>query len=94
MARAFGLVLMLIAMYIGMTIYTQGIEQVFGGIFAPLQPDTEPTSRASAIADTIKMNARDETPPARVRVPITEQVRDRVTQHIQRGAARNERALR
>ena len=27
MAKAFGLIMMLIALYIGMTIYTEGIEQ-------------------------------------------------------------------
>ena len=38
MGRAFGLVMLLISLYIGMTIYTKGLEQAFGGAFAPIQP--------------------------------------------------------
>ena len=38
MARAFGLVLLLISLYIGMEIYTKGIEHTLGGAFAPIQP--------------------------------------------------------
>jgi hypothetical protein len=38
MGRFFGLVLMLVALYVGMTLYTQGLESAFGGAFAPIQP--------------------------------------------------------
>jgi hypothetical protein len=94
MGRALGLGLMLLALYVGMTIYTQGLEQAFGGIFAPIDSRTEVDSRSSELADEIKLHPRDDPAPARRRVPITEQVRDRVTRHLQRGATRNERALR
>jgi hypothetical protein len=94
MAKAFGLILMLAAMYIGMTIYTQGLEQAFGGIFAPIDSQTEVDSNASALADEVTLHPQDDPSTVRRRIPITEQVRDRVNQHIQRGTARNERALR
>jgi hypothetical protein len=94
MAKAFGLILMLAAMYVGMTIYTQGLERAFGGIFAPIDAGPGADSRTSALADDVKLHPTDDPSPVRRRVPITEQVRDRVTQHIQRGAARNERSLR
>ncbi len=38
MSKALGLALMLGALYVGMTLYTEGREQAFGGIFAPLEP--------------------------------------------------------
>jgi hypothetical protein len=94
MAKAFGLILMLAAMYVGMTLYTQGLEQAFGGIFAPIDSHTGGESRTSALADDVKLHPTEDPSPVRRRVPITEQVRDRVNQHIQRGAARNERSLR
>ena len=44
MGKLFGLILMLAALYVGMTIYTEGLEQAFGGIFAPLESVNDSTA--------------------------------------------------
>ena len=41
MSKAFGLIFMLVALYIGMTLHTEGMDEAFGGIFAPLEPWSE-----------------------------------------------------
>jgi hypothetical protein len=85
--KAFGLILMLISMYIGMTIYTEGIEAAFGGIFAPIESMNDADS-PSALHLTPAAQEAD-VPHERVRrVPITEQVRDRVTGYVEEGARR------
>ena len=44
MSKGFGLVLMLVSLYIGMTIYQEGLEHAFGGAFAPLESVREATA--------------------------------------------------
>jgi hypothetical protein len=86
MAKAFGLIMMLIALYIGMTIYTQGIENAYGGIFAPLATSDGGSPMATHLTPAAGM--ADAPTEARPRQRITEAVRDRVTADLQEGARR------
>ncbi len=87
MAKAFGLVLMLIALYIGMTIYTQGIDQFVGNAFEPIEPAA---SREDAPATHLTGGAQLATPPTERtrRVRLTDAVRDRVGADIEQGKRR------
>ena len=74
MGMAFGLILMLIALYVGMTIYTEGIDQAFGGALAThLAPSAQ---SADAPADRAR------------RVSITDRVRERVSAEMEEGRRR------
>jgi hypothetical protein len=86
MAKAFGLIMMLIALYIGMTIYTEGIEQAYGGIFAPIAPSDGGSPMATHLTPAAEMADAPTEPRPRKR--ITEAVRDRVTSDLQEGARR------
>lgn len=76
MARIFGFVLMLIAMYVGMEIYSKGIENTLYGAFGP----TEATARKAPGATG---DASSDRP-----VPITDRVRQQVTSDFAAGAHR------
>jgi hypothetical protein len=84
MGRLFGLVLILAAIWVGMTVYEKGVDEAFGGIFAPLQPLSEREEPEAAEA------AEREEAPARRRGTVTlpQHVRERVTSDLQRGAER------
>jgi hypothetical protein len=86
MAKAFGLIMMLIALYIGMTIYNEGIEQAYGGIFAPIAPSDGGSPMATHLTPAAGMADAPTEPRPRKR--ITEAVRDRVTSDLQEGARR------
>jgi len=86
MAKAFGLIMMLIALYIGMTIYTAGIENAFGGIFAPIQTSDGGSPLATNLTPAAGMADAPSEPRPRQR--ITEAVRDRVPADLQEGARR------
>jgi hypothetical protein len=86
MAKAFGLIVMLAALYIGMTIYTEGIENAYGGIFAPIassdreSPMAAHLTPAAGMADAPSGGAR--------RVKITDAVRKRVSDDLEQAARR------
>ena len=84
MGRLFGLVSILVAMYLGMQIYTQGIESVVGTALDPIETSERDSSPFGGhlIGGDVTM------PTERKRGPITEQVRNRVTADLQRGAER------
>ena len=87
MARTFGLVLMLVALYVGMTIYTRGVEHLFGGAFAPIQPMSQ---REAPLATHLTPAAQlsDEPADRERRVWITDAVREQVNADIQAGSRR------
>ena len=87
MARTLGLVLMLVALYIGMTIYTKGIDQFVGNAFEPIQPAA---SRETAPATHLTPGAQLAAPPTERtrRVRLTDSVRDRVEDDIETGTRR------
>jgi hypothetical protein len=86
MAKAFGLIMMLIALYIGMTIYTEGIENAYGGIFAPIASSEGGTPMPTHLTPAAGMADAPMEPRPRQRV--TEAVRDRVTADLREGARR------
>ena len=88
MSKAFGLVLMLVSLYIGMTIYQEGLESAFGGAFAPLESVRgDGSALESELAPTAQFD--DAGPSDRERkVWVTDSVRDRVNGSLQSGARR------
>jgi len=86
MTKAFGLIAMIIGLYIGMTIYTEGLDQAYGGIFAPIESSERDSSLATGLTPIAGM-ADAPTAPAR-RVKVTDAVRQRVNADIQEGARR------
>jgi hypothetical protein len=87
MGRIFGIVLVLIAIYVGMTVYTEGIENAFGGAFAPLEPvDGREEPTASYLTPAAQM--ADAPTERRRRVPVTQAVRERVNADMETGARR------
>src|SRR5262245_12079586 len=100
MGRIFGWVLLLAALYVGMTVYNEGIEHAFGGAFAPLEPigqREEPSATAltpaAQMADAPSERrhataASEDRPEGARRVPITEAVRQRVNADMANGARR------
>lgn len=86
MTKAFGLIMMLIALYIGMTIYTEGIENAYGGIFAPIATSDGGSPMATHLTPAAGMADAPSEPRPRQR--ITDAVRDRVTSDLQEGARR------
>jgi hypothetical protein len=87
MAKAFGLVAILVAMYVGMTIYTKGLEHVFGGAFAPIQrsdrdaPLATQLTPAAGLAETVPTDRER-------RVWVTDAVREQVSADLRSGAQR------
>ena len=84
MGRLFGLVSILIAMYIGMQIYTKGIDSMLGSALDPIESSERDSSSFGG-----HLTGGDVTMPTeRKRGPITQKVRDKVTADLQRGAER------
>ena len=87
MGRIFGIVLMLVALYVGMTVYAEGIENAFGGAFAPIEPiDQGEEPLATHLTPAAQM--ADAPTERRRRVPVTQAVRERVNAHMESGARR------
>jgi hypothetical protein len=88
MSKAFGLVAILVAMYIGMTIYTKGIEHAFGGALAPLrsanergEPLATQLTPAAGLAETVPTDRER-------RVWVTDAVREQVNSDLRSGSER------
>jgi hypothetical protein len=88
MSKAFGLILMLAAMYVGMTLHAEGMEKAFGGVFAPIEPIERNSSAATALSGGAQAAEAANGGAARPRGRVTDVVRDRVTAHMQNGAER------
>jgi hypothetical protein len=87
MGRLFGIVLVLGAIYVGMTIYAEGLENAFGGAFAPIEPiDQGEEPLATHLTPAAQM--ADAPTERRRRVPVTQAVRERVNSHMETGARR------
>ena len=87
MGRIFGLVAMLVALYLAMTLYTKGVENTFGGAFAPIEPAN---NREAPMATHLTPGAQLATSPTdrNRRVWITDVVRERVSSDLDAGARR------
>ncbi len=90
MGRMFGLVLLLVSLYIGMTIYTKGAEETLSSVHSALAPIQPMSQRETPLATGLTPAAglADEpSAPARP-VKITDAVRNRVTSDLSLGASR------
>jgi hypothetical protein len=86
MSKAFGLIVMLLALYIGMTIYSEGVDRAYGGLFAPIassERDSAPGAGLTPLAGMAEAPTE-----ARRRVRVTDAVRERVSADIAAGAKR------
>ena len=90
MARMFGLVLLLISMYIGMQIYTDGAEQTMRSLHSALAPIQPMSQRETPLATGLTPAAglADEPSAPDRPVKLTDRVRNQVTSDIAAGAAR------
>ena len=88
MGKGFGLILMMIAMYVGMTIYAEGMDRAFGGIFAPLQSARSSDAPVGRHLTPLAQTGDDAATRPAQRVRITDAVRNRVTADLERAARR------
>ncbi len=87
MGKAFGLVMMLVALYLGMQIYTGGIQSLTRRATAPIQGSDRETPLATGLTGAAGM--ADAVPTDRERrVWVTDVVRERVGADMARGARR------
>ena len=88
MGRLFTLIAMLIALYIGMTIYTEGIDRTFDGVFAPLESvRSGETPLATHLTPSAQM-AEEPSRRARPRTRIGDAVHQRVSADLREAARR------
>ena len=87
MGKFFGLIMMLVALYLAMSVYTKGMEHTLGSAFAPIEPAAD---SGAPLATHLTPAAQTADPPTeRVRrVWVTDAVRERVTADIEAGAQR------
>ena len=86
MSKAFGLILMIIALYIGMTVYTKGMDRAYSDVFAPIA-STE-GERPLATHLTPAAGTANAPTERRRRVRVTDAVRERVSEDLDAGARR------
>ena len=91
MGKAFGLVMILVSLYIGMSIYTRGAEQTLDSVhqaLAPIEPvaqrDTPLATGLSPAAGLADAPSGGENRP----VAITDRVRNQVSADLSLGAER------
>ena len=86
MGKMIGLVLILAALYVGMTLYTEGPD-AFGGAFSPIESNSDREPMATHL--TAGAQVADE-PADRDRggVWITDHVRETAGAHMEEGARR------
>jgi hypothetical protein len=84
LARIFGLLLIVAGIYLGVTVYQEGVDGAFGGVFA--------RSGASAPAEAGGDSGDAAPAPRRPGTvspgAVTQRVRERVTRAVQEGARR------
>ena len=71
MGRVFALLLMIVGIYVGITVYTEGTDRAFGGLFAGAGEDSSDT----ALGDDAEAWGEASAPAP---VPITQRVRAKV----------------
>lgn len=85
MGKLFGIVSILVAMYIGMQIYTKGMDGTLDRAFGAIEASERDSSASGSAPTGSDATAPTERTPGR----LTERVRDKVTLDLQRGAARS-----
>jgi hypothetical protein len=83
----FGLVMMLVALYLAATLYTHGVRDTLGNALDPIRPGGD---RDGTAAVQLTPAAQLADPPAdrEQRVWVTEAVRDQVRSDLEQGAQR------
>lgn len=90
MGKAFGLIVMLLALYLGMRVYTEGIDAMLGRVTAPIEGTSREAPLATGLTGAAGM--ADSVPTDRERrVWVTDVVREKVTADLERGARRHSR---
>jgi hypothetical protein len=91
MGKLFGLVLMLGALYVGLTVYAEGIDHAFGGalagVFDPLESANTRDPYGTHLTP-VAQSAGDLPTERRRSGSVTQRVREKVTADLERGAAR------
>ena len=89
MGKAFGLVMMVVALYLGMTVYTKGFDQAYSSAFKPIQPmsqrETPLATGLTGAAGLADEPSGGENRP----VKITDAVRNQVSADMALGASRS-----
>jgi len=88
MSKLFGLILLLVSIYIGMSLYTKGVDRVVDGAFAPIESAGQREGSPAAFLTPGAQLADEPVAATRPRVRVTEQVRQRVSGDLARGAER------
>ena len=57
MGKIFGLLAIVLGIYVGMELYTEGMQNAFGGVFAKLGLEEEPEGEAKRPLDAIRDKA-------------------------------------
>jgi hypothetical protein len=87
-SKMFGLILLVISLYIGMSVYGKVVDQTLTGVFAPIESSSHREDSPATYLTPGAQLAEEPSAPTRPRVRITEQVRQRVTADLDRGASR------
>lgn len=91
MGKAFGIVLMLGALYVGLTLYTEGVDQAFDGVLAGVLDPLEPANSRDPYGThltPVAQGAGDLPTERRRHGSVTQRVRERVTADLEQGAKR------
>jgi hypothetical protein len=92
--KLFVILLIVAAIWVGMKIYNEGADNVFGGAFAPLESvrdddyDGDAGTGLTGAAQEADVPSQPRSTGPRGGVPITQHVRQRVTRDLQQGAKR------
>ena len=91
MGRGFGLILMLLALYVGLQIWTQGAERAFGLASDASEAGEAPTAPLSSHLTPLAQSADvPPTPIRKRRVPLTQAIKERADSHIRKGEKASE----
>ena len=77
MSKVLGLMLMVGALYVGISLYTEGREHAFGGIFAPIEPLERDSLAASALSPAAQFENAPRPGQAPQRVKASDTLRKR-----------------
>jgi hypothetical protein len=88
MGKVFGILLVLAAIWVGVTIYNEGTENAFGGILAPVESVRSPDALGAAGLTPAAQEADLPAQPRRSAGPITQRVRNRVGRDLDSAARR------
>lgn len=97
MGKLVGLFLVAVSVYVGLTLYDEGLDRAFGGFFhasgtsapssvaVPLEPDDPGAADRAADARVARDSGRGSSQPG----AVTQRVRERVTGAMNEGARRH-----